>query len=69
MPLLLIIKNAIGAIAMYYLKKNAPELLVDGGIEALDKLAKMTNTKFDDDGVNKLRHDREDYIKIIKGFL
>jgi hypothetical protein len=69
MALLLILKKAIGAIAMYYLKKNAAELLVDVTIEASDKLAKMTETKFDDDGVNKLRHDREDYIKIIKGFL
>lgn len=69
MPLLLIIKNALGAIAMYYLKKNAPELLVDGGIESLGKLAKMSETKIDDDAVNKLRHDREYYIQIIKGFM
>ncbi len=54
---------------MYYLKKHAAELIVDGSIEAAEKLAKMTDTKFDDDGVNKLRHDREDYIKILKGFL
>tara|TARA_B100000768_G_scaffold174553_1_gene184995 strand:+ start:414 stop:623 length:210 start_codon:yes stop_codon:yes gene_type:complete len=69
MPLLLIIKNAIGAIAMYYLKKNAPELVYDASVAGLDKLAKMTDTKIDDDAVNKLKHDRDEYIKIIKGFL
>lgn len=69
MPLLIIIKNAIGAIALYYLKKNAPELVYDASLEGLDKLAKMTETKVDDDAVNKLRHDRDEYIKIIKGFL
>tara|TARA_R110002050_G_scaffold89012_3_gene187524 strand:- start:6241 stop:6450 length:210 start_codon:yes stop_codon:yes gene_type:complete len=69
MPLLMIIKNAIGAIAMYYLKKNAPELVYDASVSGLDKLAKMTDTKIDDDAVNKLKHDRDEYIKIIKGFL
>jgi hypothetical protein len=69
MPLLMIIKNAIGAVAMYYLKKNAPELVYDASVSGLDKLAKMTETKIDDDAVNKLKHDREEYIKIIKGFL
>lgn len=69
MPLLTIIKNAIGAIAMYYLKKNAPELVYDASLASLDKLAKMTETKIDDDAVNKLRHDRDEYIKIIRGFL
>jgi len=69
MPLLMIVKNAIGAIAMYYLKKNAPELLVDGVIEGLDKLADISETNYDNDAVDKLRKDREDYIKILRGFL
>ena len=69
MPLLLIIKNALGAIAMYYLKKNAPELIFNSSLEVGEKLAKMTSTKIDDDAVNKLRHDRDEYIQIIKGFM
>jgi hypothetical protein len=69
MPLLLIIKSALGAIAMYYLKRNAPELLVDVGIESLDELAQMSETKIDDDAVSKLREDREFYIQIIRGFM
>ena len=69
MPLILIIKNAIGAIAMHYLKKNAAELLVDGAIESLDKLAKISETKFDDKAVSNLKEDREHYIKIINGVL
>lgn len=69
MPLLLIIKNAIGAIALYYIKKNAPELLVNLSIEGLEKVAKMTETEVDDDAVQKIKRDKKEYIRIVKDFM
>lgn len=69
MPLLLILKNAIGAIALYYIKKNAPELLVDFSIEGLDKLAGLTSTEIDDTQVAKIKRDKAAYVEIVRGFL
>lgn len=66
MPLLLLVKNAIGAIALYYLKKHAPELVFNASVESLEKLASYTSTNIDDDAVSKLRADKEEYIAIIR---
>ena len=67
--LLLIIKNAIGAIALYYLKKNAPELVVDFTVSGLEKLADLTETELDNDAVSKFKSDRVHYIDIIRKVL
>lgn len=69
MPLLLIIKNALGAIALYYIKKNAPELLVDLSIKGIEELAEMTETTIDDDAVQKIKADQQAYVEIVRGFI
>jgi hypothetical protein len=67
--LLLIIKNSLGALALYFVKRYAAELIYDGAVDMLSKLAHKTETKIDDDAVDKLRQDREEALKIIKGFM
>lgn len=65
----LIIKKVLGTLAMYYLKKHAAALAVDLFIEGADKLAKMSETQFDDKEVEKLRADRAELIKIINSLV
>jgi len=65
----LIIKKVLGTLAMYYLKKHAAELAVDAFIAGADKLAKLSETQFDDKEVEKLRADRAELIKIINGLV
>tara|TARA_R110002060_G_scaffold67076_3_gene75836 strand:- start:485 stop:697 length:213 start_codon:yes stop_codon:yes gene_type:complete len=67
--LLLIIKNSIGALALFFVKRYAAELIYDGAIDMLSKLASKTDTKIDDDAVSKLKQDREEALAIIKGFI
>ena len=64
-----IIKNSLGALALYFAKRYAAELIYDASVDMLDKLAKKTDTKIDDDAVSKLKQDRDHALKIIKGFI
>ena len=68
MSLLMIVKKVVGSVFMYYIKKNAPELFFDVSLEVCGRLAAMTETTMDDDAVDKIRKDKEQYIKIIKSF-
>ena len=66
----LIVKNALGALLMYFAKRYAAELVYDAAVEAGDKLAKSTEfTNIDDDVIDKLKKDRTAALKIIKGFI
>ena len=67
--LLLIVKNSLGALALYFAKRYAAELIYDASLDMLDKLADYSETQVDDDAVSKLRQDRDQALKIIKGFI
>lgn len=62
-----LLKKAVGAVAMYFIKKYAAEFAYDETVKLLGKLAKRTDTTTDDEMVAKLKHDRDDAIAIIKG--
>jgi len=66
MPLLLKIGSAIG---MYFFKKHALELALDGIIEAAEKASKSTVTKLDDKAVKALKDDREAILRIARDLL
>lgn len=64
-----IIGNILKALALYYVRKNAPHLLVNAFIETAEFLAAKTEPKTDDDAVAKFKQDKDEYIKIISQFL
>ena len=67
--LLLIVKNAIGALALYFAKRYAAELVYDVALDSLDKLADYSDSDIDDNMVANFRKDRDHALKIIKGFI
>ncbi len=66
MPLIGKIAAAIG---MYYLKKHALELALDGIIEAAEKASLSTATKLDDKAVAALKEDRDAILRIARDLL
>jgi len=66
MPLLLKIGSAIG---MYFFKKHALGLALDGIIEAAEKASKSTVTKLDDKAVAALKDDRDAILRIARDLL
>jgi len=66
-PIVAIAKKAVGGLSMYFLKKYAAELVYDWTVDTLDKLAQKTATHIDDDVVRKLKEDREEALRIIRG--
>jgi len=54
---------------MYFFKKHALELALDGIIEAAEKASKSTVTKLDDKAVKALKDDREAILRIARDLL
>ncbi len=67
--MLAILKSILGSIALSFLKKRAPEMLVDAFTEIAEKGASLTETKWDDKRVAEFKEDRADHIKIIRGLI
>ena len=64
-----IVLSAAKAIALWYLKKHAVDLVVDATLNGLEELAKKTETQIDDDAVSKVRADKEELKAVITKFL
>jgi hypothetical protein len=67
--ILLILKNSVGALALYFAKRYAAELIYDASLDVLDKLADYSDSDVDDNMVANFRKDRGHALKIIKGFI
>mgnify|MGYP003635901612 FL=1 len=67
--ILLILKNSVGALALYFAKRYAAELIYDASLDVLDKLADYSDSDVDDNMVDNFRKDRGQALKIIKGFI
>tara|TARA_R110000751_G_scaffold81975_1_gene165119 strand:- start:708 stop:920 length:213 start_codon:yes stop_codon:yes gene_type:complete len=67
--ILLILKNSVGALALYFAKRYATELIYDVSLDMLDKLADYSDSDVDDNMVDNFRKDRGQALKIIKGFI
>ena len=67
--ILLILKNSVGALALYFAKRYAAELIYDASLDVLDKLADYSDSDVDDNMVANFRKDRGQALKIIKGFI
>lgn len=56
-------------LGMYFVRKLLIEAIVDAMIEALGKLKDKTETKVDDNAYEKIKADRDEIVKILKGVL
>lgn len=57
------------AVAMWYVRKHAIELVTDATIAGMESLAKRTDTKIDDAAVQRVKEDKAELMKVIKEFI
>lgn len=65
--MLSIVKTAGKALGLYLVKAYLLSVVYDLIVEALEKLAKKTDTNIDDELVASLKKDKEKVLAVIKG--
>lgn len=61
--------SIVKAVAMWYVRKHAIELVTDATIAGMESLAKRTDTKIDNLAVQRVKEDKAELMKVIKEFI